>query len=309
MNFPFLFKTAIQNISRQKFITFAIVLVFMLIFILLNILAGTFYFSYKFSKYIQQQQLVVQVFFSNDCNENKALVSEFVSKIKDLNIHKTTEYISSQEVFDTKFDVYFKDDPDVLKSKPENPCDLLAEFKIYPIDQAKAKTIFEKVNELHATNKYPINSVAFSKDIQNKWESTLSWVQNIIIVSIIFLGFIVFVVTNMLVDVSIRSRSDEIGIMQLVGAKNSQVRLIFIIEGLIYGLIASILAIVFVSILYYFVFYTNNLELFSFVFNLFETIGLPKLNLLTGAYIIISEILIGSFLGIINNWIAVRKYL
>ena len=70
MNLLFILKTAFLNIRRQKFVTFAIVLVIFLVFILLNMLCAGLFVSYKYSKYLQQQQLAIQVFFVNDCDSN-----------------------------------------------------------------------------------------------------------------------------------------------------------------------------------------------------------------------------------------------
>lgn len=309
MNFGFAIKTGFVNLKRQKFITFAIVIVIFLIFFLLNLLAGLFYISYKYSKFLQQQQLAVQVFFINDCSPNTDLVNEFVTKVKSYNLHKSFEYYSSKDAHDKRWDELFGNDKSILDSKPDNYCDLLAEFKVNPIDLNSAKTLYENVNELSKSNKYPIYNVWYSQDIQKQWEESITSIQRWLVVAIIFLGVVVFLVVNLLVDVSIRARTDEIGIMQLVGANKNQVRAIFLFEGVLYGLFASFLAVVATLIIYYYCFGNGMFEILDPINNFFREIGIQKMDYRSAFIFILSELLLGIFLGLINNWIAIRKYL
>jgi len=309
MNLLFILKTATTNIRRQKFITFAIILVILLIFILLNFLFAGLFVSYKYGKFLQQQQLAIQVFFVNDCDTNSALVKDFVSKITTEKLYKSYEYISSKEVHDQKWEEYFKNDQAILDSKPENPCDLLAEFKINPLDYNAAKILYENVKMLSDTNKYPIYNISYSFETQKQWEENIMKVQYGLIAAMIFLGIVVFIVINLLVDVSIRTRTDEIGIMQLVGANKYQVGTIFVFEGVIYGMIASILCLVFIGGMYYYCLNMQSIEIFKPIQNFMTEIGLTafplKLLFIIGAV----EIGAGILLGIVNNLISVRKYL
>src|SRR5690625_5964938 len=64
-----------------------------------------------------------------------------------------------------------------------------------------------------------------------------------------------FLISNT-IKLTIMARSEEIGIMKLVGATNGFIRWPFFIEGLLLGVLGSILPIIVIATSYYYV-YTN----------------------------------------------------
>lgn len=83
-----------------------------------------------------------------------------------------------------------------------------------------------------------------------KLMSTLEQIRNIGFATVIVLGLVaVFLISNT-VRVTVHSRENEISIMRTVGASNWYIRWPFIIEGMLIGLIGSIVPIV-VSIVMY----------------------------------------------------------
>ena len=83
-----------------------------------------------------------------------------------------------------------------------------------------------------------------------KLMSTLEQIRNIGFVTVIILGFVAIFLISNTVRVTVQSREKEIGIMRTVGASNWYIRWPFIIEGVLIGLIGSIIPIV-VSIVVY----------------------------------------------------------
>ena len=91
--------------------------------------------------------------------------------------------------------------------------------------------------------------------------------------------------------------------MKLVGATNMFVRLPYLIEGILYGLIASIIS---TAVLYPMLYYLSprinsflgevGTDTFSYFVN--------NLPVIFGV-----QLLFGVFLGIISSYIAIRKYL
>ncbi len=106
---------------------------------------------------------------------------------------------------------------------------------------------------------------------------------------IVLFGITLFIISNM-VRIAVYSRAEEIGIMKYVGATNMFIRIPFIIEGSVVGLLGAIIAsgIVLIG-------YSLILEKVGFsgsTSNLFNLIGLSEimdktvlLNLLTGVII------------------------
>ena len=109
-------------------------------------------------------------------------------------------------------------------------------------------------------------------------------------------------------------KKDEIELMQLLGASNNYIRKPFLIEGIVFGFIASSIAfLVFFGILFYIQPYmTNYLQgIPSLPFLSFGKSGLivwpPTVAYITANYIGIA--LFGSVIGLIGNFIATSKYI
>ena len=83
-----------------------------------------------------------------------------------------------------------------------------------------------------------------------KLMSTLEQIRNIGFATVIVLGLVAIFLISNTVRVTVHSRENEISIMRTVGASNWYIRWPFIIEGMLIGLIGSIVPIV-VSIVMY----------------------------------------------------------
>ncbi|MBO4934275.1 MAG: permease-like cell division protein FtsX [Clostridia bacterium] len=108
-----------------------------------------------------------------------------------------------------------------------------------------------------------------------------------------------FIISNT-IRASMQNRSLEIGIMRLVGAKNSFIRKPFIIEGFLIGVIGSVIAYV----IEYFIYVYGMQKLIGSIELLkpmpFKEIALP----LAGSFL-----LVGVLTGVLGSVISVRKHL
>ena len=117
----------------------------------------------------------------------------------------------------------------------------------------------------------------------------------------LILAFIAFLVAFNTVRLAIYSAREEITVMKLVGASNWFVRGPFIVEGVLHGVVASIISFMIVIPGIGFL----GPKLFDF---------LPNINLVS--YIgdnfwplLLFQTLGGIILGVFSSWVAVRKYL
>ena len=110
-----------------------------------------------------------------------------------------------------------------------------------------------------------------------------------------------FIISNM-VRISVYARSSEIEIMKFVGATNNYIRMPYIIEGGIVGLISAVCAWAISVLVYRQIFYSamHNVNLESFY------ALLPAGNILW--WVLIINVLIGVLIGDIGSGISVRKY-
>lgn len=123
------------------------------------------------------------------------------------------------------------------------------------------------------------------------------------IIGLIFVGALLltamFLISNT-IKMTIIARSEEISIMRLVGAKNSFIRFPFFIEGLLLGIIGSIIPITLVTVGYYYLYTKVNLKIPFFEWLPFNPFAW-QLSLLLLA--------IGAIIGIWGSVMSVRKFL
>ena len=119
-----------------------------------------------------------------------------------------------------------------------------------------------------------------------------------------FLGFgfalmVAFVISNT-IELLVYSRKDEVEILSLVGATRSIIRLPFLAEGVLHGLIGSILALIGVKL--FFIWVASYLEKVWPGFLPEQVVFIPWL-----AQILL--VLLASFIGWVGSYLAVGKFL
>lgn len=119
------------------------------------------------------------------------------------------------------------------------------------------------------------------------------------LISLALLVISVFLITNT-VKLTINARRNEISIMRLVGAKAWYIRMPFVIEGMIIGLIGGIIAYLLSTYGYE---YALGLETIAFL----KSSLIPAEQLSTSYLVLIP--LIGMLIGSLGSVIAIRGYL
>ena len=119
-------------------------------------------------------------------------------------------------------------------------------------------------------------------------------------VTVIFV-LMAILVTFTTIRLAIYTAREEISVMRLVGASNNYVRGPFIVEGVLYGFFSSLLVMVFL--------YPLSLWIGQTTQNFFG--GLNVLAYYSANFFELFLVLfaVGTFLGAISSWLAVRRYL
>lgn len=113
----------------------------------------------------------------------------------------------------------------------------------------------------------------------------------------------IFIIANT-IKLTVHARRKEISIMKYVGATNSFVRTPFVIEGIIIGIMSSILSVLLVGGAYNWC--ANKMRLSETI----QTIGINILSFNElFSQIIIVYVILGVGIGIIGSTISMRKYL
>ena len=146
-----------------------------------------------------------------------------------------------------------------------------------------------------------VNQLKGATQTLSTFNKLISYVAVAII--LILLCVAVFLISNT-VSIGISIRKEEIGIMKLIGATNSFVRAPFIIEGIIIGLIGSVIPLILLFILY-----NKVVEYILTRFSMLNSV-MTFLNVYQVFEVLVPvALVIGMGIGLFGSIITIRKHL
>lgn len=205
----------------------------------------------------------------------------------------SAKFYSKEEAFEQ----YRKTLGDSLFSRIEDRNPLPDSFIVVMHDLSKYEETVAEIQKIEGVDK---DSILNRKDFADK----LTRISNL--VTIISIGVVaalliisLFIIANT-IRATMYSRRFEISIMKSVGATNSFVRMPFLVEGMIIGLISAIIATGVLALVYQGVgmVVENAQSLFAFI---------PYTDLLP--YVAVAFAVFGVFVGFCGGFLSIRKYL
>lgn len=240
--------------------------------------------------YIEQRPQVI-AFFKDDTSE--AQINEIVGKVKETNLVTSVKYVSKEEAL-AIYRERNKDDPLLLES-------VTADFLPASIDISVKRA--QDIGQIAQTVKErpEIDKVITPENLVSQ---LVKWTKTIRLGGIIFVSTLVsvsFLIIIMVIGMRIAIRRDEISIMSLVGATKWYIAKPFFIEGALYGIVGSSIAVL---ILYgVLLFYSPNIQEFLGPIQVFPVSPLFFL------YLWAAEALLAAMLGVVGAAIALYRYL
>jgi cell division transport system permease protein len=135
------------------------------------------------------------------------------------------------------------------RSLPVNPLPPAFYVKLTDANHASATAAAaQKIGPIHNCGSPPC--VTYGKKITDRVLNTLKYILYFVFGLMLLLGIAAVVLIQNTIRLSIFSRRREIEVMKLVGATNAFVRLPFMLEGMLTGLLGAIGALVLLSIVY-----------------------------------------------------------
>ena len=291
-------KHGLQNLWRQRLLSVATLLVILLA---LLVFEGLMIFNTISNKAFDtiQDKIDVSVYFKTTTSEDDIL--RIKQSLEGLSEVKSVEYISRDKALDI-FKANHQNDSTINQA-----IDQLGENPLEASLNVKAKD----------PSKYSVISSYLSNDSLKDLVDKVSYQQNQIVIerlakivnygrtgglilAIVFAFLAVLVAFNTII-LAIYSNREEIEVMRLVGASDAFIRGPYIIEGVIYGIIAAIASIIITIPLVYFVapylkIFIPGMDLIAyFKSNIFKVLGLQLLS--------------GIGIGVVSSLIAIRRYL
>lgn len=168
------------------------------------------------------------------------------------------------------------------------------------IKVSKIEEIKDTVNKIKKIDM--VDVVDYGENTVEKMLSAFKVIEKIMIVMVLALVLVnIFLIVNT-IKLTIFSRKREISIMRLVGASNFSIKYPFVIEGMVIGVIGSVIPILLVVYGYTYLYAHFDGVLFSSIIKLLD----PQPFVYMVSLIVLG---IGVLVGMIGSSRAVRKYL
>ena len=237
----------------------------------------------------------IQVFINNDATQEQ--MDTLGEQIRALDGVSTVEFVSKEQALE-QMKERFGEQQDLLDGYEENNI-FPASYVVTMTDLTRSEEIqnqiltFENVKKI--TNRD--ETVSTLIDLANG----IKIVTGVILALLIIIS--VFIIANT-IKLTVHARRKEISIMKYVGATNGFIRWPFIVEGMIIGIIASVISIVIVGVAYNFIAQNLLSSEFLQVINM----SLVSFNDMFSSIIFV-YMLLGIGIGAVGSVISMRKYL
>ena len=249
-----------------------------------------------------QNRIDISVYFKTDAEEQDILaLKDLVSKLDEV---KSVEYVSAEEAL-ANFKERHKDNALINQSLEElgdNPLGAALNIKAKEISQYESIAKFLNAGG-GAFDSSAIDKINYfqNKKIIDRLSLILDSTKNLgLIISLILIGISVLVTFNT-IRLTIYAAREEVEVMRLVGASNKFVSGPFIVEGIMYGFISTVVVMV--------LFYPFTLWIGARVGRFFGDINIFEYYISNFGQIFFTLLAIGVVLGAVSSFIAVRRYL
>lgn len=283
------FKSVIRNFSLSlasiSCITITLIIVAIAIMASFNI--------NNFTEEIEKD-LTIVVFLDRDVTaDDIKSVKKEINKIS--NVDKIT-FTSKEEVkkqMQEESEVFAK----VLDDYKDGDSPLKDTYKVKVKNIENIKETADKIKTIDS-----VSVVRYGEGMVEKLVSAFDSIKNVtygVVIALIIVT--VFLIVNT-IKLTISARKREIGIMRLVGASNFTIKTPFIIEGMILGVLGSIVPIIFTT--YGYMAFYKHFD--GYLFSKLIVLIKPEPFIYTTSLMVI---IIGILVGMIGSASAVKKYL
>ena len=235
-----------------------------------------------------------------DSNETTVYLNDDVSGVEAAYIGKdlqkldniaSVEFYSKEEAFKEYEDVL---GDEIFANLQGNDNPLPDAYHISMVDLSEYEQTVSEIMNING-----VNSVSNRSDVAKQLTNISNLVSTLSFWIVLALTVISLFIISNTIRMTMYSRRFEISIMKSVGATNAFVRIPFIVEGMMIGLISSIISSVGLYFLY-------NL-LMKIITDIIPFAAIPINNVIV--YVFISFVIAGIVVGAIGAFISVRKYL
>ena len=284
--FLFLLQESFRSLIRTKIPTMVSSLAIAVSLFIVSI-SYCLYLSFQDLTISFRDKYSIEVFFVENINEQEA-VSEF-ENILLMDQIEGGNFINKDKAADIFKNEFDEDIVDILG---ENPLPLSAVYTISELarNNESIKSIISNIEDLKT-----VDVVLYEKDAIIKFDKLIRNIMIFILaISFFIILVVIFFVSNTILLV-IYSKKDDIQTYRLLGATSSFIKLPYLLEGIIHGLIGSVISMLLLMLLY------NLLQYF-----LSSLLVVMNYNFIS---IVLLNVLLGMFLGFLGSSKALSSYI
>ncbi len=246
-----------------------------------------------------ENKIDISVYFKTDAKEDDMRTVE--RSIKALPEVERVAYISRDEALRT-FRATHAGDATINKALDElgeNP--LAASLNIKAKNPENYRMIAEYAEQSEFGN--VVNKVTYSenKNVIGSLTKIIDTINRVGIAANIIFAFIAMIIAFNTIRLTIYANREEIGIMRLVGASNAYIRGPYIVEGILYGIIGTVIALLITL--------PVVMGITPYVNIMIRSVDLSAIFYSQFVGIFFGTLLLGVALGTISSSIAITRYL
>ena len=289
-NFGYLIKEGFRGIFLHGFMSFAAVIVTVACLVIVGSFSAL---AYNLDLMVEELNQTSEILVYIDSELSDAEAKSIGTKINLLDNVLQATFVSREEALQNFIDDH---DGDSAFSGVQ-ASDLRHRFVVSLEDNTKMQQTDDQLKQLPGVAK---TNAAYELA---EGFSTIQDVLHLVSMAVIAVLLVVsLLIISNTVKLAMYDRKDEIAIMKMVGATNSFIRLPFVVEGFILGVIGAALAFGVMWLGYdamiQKVTSVDSLQLFSFV--PFQELLIPMVAVFGAA---------GMFVGIVGSWTSIRKFM
>ena len=237
------FKQGFKNIWRNKLFSLASMATMAACIFMFGIF---FCMVQNFQHFVREAEegVAVTVLFDEGTTEDEILeIGQGLTKRDGVS---EVVYVSADEAWKSYQEKYFEGNPEVAEAfVDDNPLANSSNLEIYMKHISKQDDLVTYIESLDKVRK--VNRSDSVASMLTDFNRLVSYVSVAIIG--LLLAVAIFLINNT-VAIGISVRREEIGIMRLIGAKNSFIKAPFLIEGIVIGLVGAIFPLILLYFLY-----------------------------------------------------------
>ena len=301
-----------KQITRSGWVAWASIGVMTLAFLVATIFALLAYVSNLYIQYVETKPSMY-VFFNQSVPEDRILdLSDRFAEISEI---QRIEYTSWEKAVVDYREYTARTQSELTAAIKDNSLPASLDIRLFSLDDTDAvlgqisPTVTEMNEEFGGDELEKIVWVAQDKEKVDDLRQVFNTMRAIGVVIFILFLVVVFLFTLITVEFRTYNRSEEIGVMQLVGGSLMFIRLPYVFEGAVYGILGAVVSTLLIvgSYLTMFVWQADS-DFTQYILRFVARLPWPQITPEIIIALLAAKLLIAAFIGGLSSMVAIRRY-